>query len=234
MPFTAGKFDEFFAQYEKSGYPLLSHSEAYRDARKPHYRVVSARYIRLLPLISAICARLEKGGNIVCALDGRAAAGKSTAAALIADAFSENGAPADVINMDDFFLPPELRTGKRLSERGGNVHYERFREEVLPNLRSGKPFSYRRFDCSKMQLGESKPLNGTRVTIVEGAYSLSDAVSLAPDISAFVTIDAKEQLERLRERDGERLLAFTDKWIPMEEAYIAFQNIEKRADIIIH
>ena len=38
--------------------------------------------------------------------------------------------------MDDFFLPPALRTPERRSEPGGNVHYERFLTEVLPNLRS--------------------------------------------------------------------------------------------------
>ena len=84
----------------------------------------------------------------IIAIDGRCAAGKTTLAARLV---KELG--GDVIHMDDFFLPPALRTPERRSEPGGNVHYERFLTEVLPNLRSGRPFFYRRFDCSRMTLG---------------------------------------------------------------------------------
>lgn len=234
LPFSKGELSAFLGEYAKDGYPMLSHSEAYRQARNPHYRVILSRYLRLLPLIGRICEALDKNEYVVCALDGRAASGKSTAAALIASAFCENGAPADIVAMDDFFLPPELRSVKRLAQSGGNVHYERFREEILPHLRLGKPYSYRRFDCSQMALGAEKRLSGTRLTIVEGAYSLSCAVQLCPEVSAFVDIGAAEQLERIKKRDTERLTAFKEKWIPMEEAYISSQGIREKADLVIY
>ena len=87
--------------------------------------------------------RVLPTGMRIIAIDGRCAAGKTTLAARLA---KELG--GDVIHMDDFFLPPALRTQERRSEPGGNVHYERFLTEVIPNLASGRPFSYRRFDCS--------------------------------------------------------------------------------------
>ena len=68
----------------------------------------------------------------IIAIDGRAASGKSTLAQQLGELLD-----ADVIHMDDFFLPPSLRTKERLSEPGGNVHYERFAEEV-PLLYTGK------------------------------------------------------------------------------------------------
>ena len=74
-----------------------------------------------------------KDGVSVIALDGRAAAGKSTLAAALAETLQ-----AAVIHMDDFFLPPALRTPQRLDRPGGNIHYERFAEEVLPRLRGGQ------------------------------------------------------------------------------------------------
>ena len=49
--------------------------------------------------------------------------------------------------MDDFFLPFELRTAERLKEPGGNVHYERFIDEVVSKLSAGEPFEYGVFRC---------------------------------------------------------------------------------------
>ena len=60
------------------------------------------------------CRRFQKDGPVVIALDGRAASGKSTAAAILSEALG-----AGVVAMDDFFLPPELRTPERLSQPGG-------------------------------------------------------------------------------------------------------------------
>ena len=87
--------------------------------------------------------RVLPTGMRIIAIDGRCAAGKTTLAARLA---KELG--GDVIHMDDFFLPPALRTQERRSEPGGNVHYERFLTEVIPKLASGQAFSYQRFDCS--------------------------------------------------------------------------------------
>lgn len=97
--------------------------------------------------------RVLPTGMRIIAIDGRCAAGKTTLAARLA---KELG--GDVIHMDDFFLPPALRTQERRSEPGGNVHYERFLTEVMPKLASGQAFSYQRFDCSRMAPGDWLPV----------------------------------------------------------------------------
>ena len=79
---------------------------------------------------------LKNGRQIVIAVDGNCTAGKTTLAECLAKEYDCN-----VIHMDDFFLRPEQRTAQRLAEPGGNVDYERFREEVLGNLRTGKVFT---------------------------------------------------------------------------------------------
>ena len=76
--------------------------------------------------------RVLPTGMRIIAIDGRCAAGKTTLAARLA---KELG--GDVIHMDDFFLPLELRTEERFREPGGNVHYERFKTEVLKPLEAG-------------------------------------------------------------------------------------------------
>lgn len=41
MPFSPDALDTYLADYEKSGFPAVSHSEHYRNAYHPAYRVVS-------------------------------------------------------------------------------------------------------------------------------------------------------------------------------------------------
>ena len=40
-------------------------------------------------------------------------------------------------------MPPSLRTPERLNETGGNLHRERFYDEIIGNLDSPGGFSYR-------------------------------------------------------------------------------------------
>ena len=117
--------------------------------------------------------RVLPTGMRIIAIDGRCAAGKTTLAARLA---KELG--GDVIHMDDFFLPPALRTQERRSEPGGNVHYERFLTEVIPKLASGQAFSYQRFDCSRMAPGDWLPVQNNGFVFVEGAYSCHPVLQL--------------------------------------------------------
>ena len=90
---------------------------------------------------------LEEQTFVIVAVDGKCTSGKTTLAARLAEIYDCN-----VFHMDDFFLRPEQRTPERFAEVGGNVDYERFQEEVLLPLKSGKAFSYRPFDCSTFTL----------------------------------------------------------------------------------
>lgn len=81
-------------------------------------------------LLAELLLQLGAQGRAVAAIDGNAAAGKSTLAARIAAFFAPQYS-VNVFHMDDFFLPGALRTPERLAEPGGNVHYERFQDEVL-------------------------------------------------------------------------------------------------------
>ena len=57
---------------------------------------------------------IEFKGHVVIAIDGRAGAGKTTFANELADLLC-----GEIVPMDHFFLPPELRTEERLAEAGG-------------------------------------------------------------------------------------------------------------------
>ena len=196
----------------------VHHSEIYRDAEAPAYRIVCSRYIRLLPILEKLTELSEKTSDTcVIAIDGRCASGKTTLASMLAEVLD-----AGVIHMDDFFLPAKLRTSERLAEPGGNVHYERFTEQVLPYLRSTAGFSYPRFDCGKMELGEEVWVRAGNYRIVEGAYSCRPAFGDYMDLRVFADVGPQKQRDRIRCRDGEESLRrFVERWIPMEEAYFA-------------
>jgi len=184
---------------------------------------------KLISVRNALASLMESKDHVIAALDGRSAAGKSTSAQWIARELD-----GEVIHMDDFFLPMELRSEERLSQPGGNVHYERFADEVLSGLKRGEPFDYRVFDCSVMGYGSVMTAGRKHLTIVEGAYSLHPAFERYYDLAIFFDIDPEEQKARILARNGrEKLNDFTQKWIPMEERYIAAFDIENLCDMTV-
>ena len=165
------------------------------------------------PLYESVRRLLAKKGRAVAAIDGDAAAGKTTLAAALCEAFG--GA---CVHMDDFFLPPELRTAERLAAPGGNVHAERFLEEVAPRLGKGA-FVYRRFDCARMAPAETVRVPDAPLVVVEGSYSMLPALRGYYDLTVFLSVDADEQMRRVTARSPEKAEAFRTRWIPMEKAY---------------
>lgn len=237
--FDPKTWEAFLASYCTDCPAAVHHSEAYRQAEKPAYRLVCSRFIRLFPILEAIsahCARWAQGGyredhpgKCVVAIDGRCASGKTTLAKLLAIVTG-----AGVVHMDDFFLPPELRTLKRLQEPGGNVHYERFQQEVLPALERGEDFSYRCFDCGRMTYGQERKVIGKGIVVVEGAYSCHPKLGEYMAIRVFSDVESQEQKKRIAARDGEDALAvFRERWIPMEENYFTAYKIRERADVVL-
>lgn len=181
------------------------------------------------PIIRLTEKCIQETGRAILVLEGMSAAGKSTAAEYLSARWD-----APVVHMDDFFLPPALRTPARLSEAGGNVHYERFASEALPALRTGDAFSYRVFDCSVMACGERRIIPAAPVILVEGAYAMHPVFEKYWDVSAFFSVDPEEQRRRIIARGGEETWPmFRDRWIPLENAYHTAFRIQTRADILI-
>lgn len=236
LAFDGAAWQKAVDGWRAAGGKPVHHSEPYRAARRPAYRVVCARYVRLVPLLERM-ARLEHsraaagpdGRALVAAIDGRSAAGKTTMARQLAQIVG-----AGVVHMDDFFLPPELRTPERYAQPGGNVHYERFAAEVLPQLAGQAAFAYRRFDCGRMALGGQQTVQAGAWRIVEGAYSCHPRLGGYMDLRVFADVAPAEQLRRITARNGEaQAERFARQWIPLEEAYLAAYDIPARADVTL-
>ncbi len=189
----------------------------------------------LLPLFNGIDSRLlqakNTGRSLLVAIEGPCGAGKSTLADLLRATYGEG---TNIVHMDDFFLPPELQTPDRLAEPGGNIDYDRFRNEVTAGLHSNRPFSYRIYDCSVRTRTETIIVKPGPLTVVEGVYSLHPALRLDYGFRVFLSVSRAGQRRRVRERSGAALWKrFEREWIPMENRYFEAMGVRERCDLVL-
>jgi len=165
---------------------------------------------------------------VVVAIDGKCASGKTTLGYYLQKLFDCN-----LFHMDDFFLQNHQRTQERLNEPGGNVDYERFKEEVLTPLLAGKPVKYRIFNCSLRKIDREYEIAPKRLNIVEGSYSQHPYFKNPYDLRVFLDIDTKTQTENIKKRNGpDKLDVFLNKWIPMENKYFEYFKIKENSLVI--
>ena len=237
LPFNSVEVDEFKMKIDVDPTNPVHHSEAFRMAYQPAYRVVEKRFCDFLPLFAAIdqlrnekeqvaiaidgdCANAQKvtedrSKSVVIAIDGDCAAGKTTLAKWLAQVYDCN-----VIHMDHFFLRPEQQTDKRLAMPGGNIDYERFTSDVLQPLNAQKPFSYQPFNCRTQDFEAPISMIPKKLTIIEGSYSQHPELAANYDLKVFLAIPEHVQLERILKRNGEMMCEkFKNTWIPMEKRY---------------
>ncbi len=162
----------------------------------------------------------------IIAIDGRCGSGKTTVAAALRERLG-----CSVVPMDHFFLREEQRTAERLATAGENIDHERFLDEVLIPLRSGKSVRYRPYNCGLQAFGDEIAVEVTDVIIVDGSYSCNKSLWEYYDMRIFLTTDKDEQMRRIIARDGtEKAEIYRSKWIPMEERYFSAYDISGRCD----
>ena len=171
---------------------------------------------------------LEEKNFVIVAIDGKCTSGKTTLASQLAEIYDCN-----VFHMDDFFLRPEQRTPERFAEVGGNVDYERFREEVLLPLKSGKAFSYRPFDCSTFTLAAPVTVAPKKLNVIEGTYSHHPYFGNPYDLKILLTVDEETQRQRILERPVFLHKRFFEEWIPMENRYFEVFKISDQSETIL-
>jgi uridine kinase len=231
VPLAVKDWEDFLEGYGQNGCPPLHHSEAYEAAYHPHYRVLDRDLAVYAPALRAIDTALrETEGPVIVAVEGRCAAGKTTFAARAAQLFED----CSLFHMDDFFLPPELRTPERLSAPGGNVHYERAAQELFGPLSRGEAVELAAYDCHKGAMKAPVTYPPRRLSIVEGSYALHPALAGYSQVHLFFTCDPQVQHARLERRESaESLQAFEERWVPLEEAYLEGLSIQNQCDVVV-
>lgn len=165
---------------------------------------------------------------VMIGVDGRCGSGKTYFAKQLADRFSSN-----VIHMDDFYLPMEMRPAGWEKISGGNMDFERLLAEVLRPLKECRRALYCPYSCKDGKYKEPKELKEKPLVVVEGSYSGHPLLAGQYGLRLFFTCSQTEQEKRLRAREGNRYDAFATRWIPLEEAYFARYAIERGSNLII-
>ena len=141
----------------------------------------------------------------VVAVDGGAAAGKSSLAAALAGRLDG----AAVLSTDDM-----------LDGWAGQFSFwPRLREQVLAPLAAGRPGSYQRYDWHAMRFAETVEVPVPRVLLVEG---VSAAAACAGWVAVAVFLDVPRDVRERRwaERDGPLRQPWRD-WLDNEDRHFA-------------
>ncbi len=95
------------------------------------------------------------------------------------------------------------------------------------------PFSYRKYDCKTLTLGNPISVVPKRLNVIEGCYSMHPAIPDIYDLKIFLKIDPDTQSQRILARNGEFMhKRFMTEWIPMENEYFKAFGIEGKCDLV--
>ena len=231
IPLDADAFAAYWAAYEKKGYPAVHHSERFRAAHKPAYRLITRRAVKYFPAI-CLCEKLlrQSTGPVAVAIEGCAGGGKSTVGRYLSHLYDCN-----LFHMDDFFLPSAKRTPQRLAAVGGNIDSERFKKEVALHILRGTPYAYRKYSCARDAFSKTVYVTPKRLNIVEGSYSMHPRYRRIYDGAIFVDVNPAEQRRRILARcgQGKRAERYFEEWIPMEQRYHAEMFVRENCDVIM-
>lgn len=219
--------EEWAREWKQHSCPPVRHSQAYRNAYKPHYRLLKKEYAIFFPAISAIRSLLDEKEHVIIGIDGRCGSGKTRFAQLLGRLFSCN-----VIHMDDFYRP----FGSRLEYKGkipdGNIDFERLRTEVLLPVMAKKTAVYRRYSCKKDKMEDAVFLQPKPLAVIEGSYSHHPKMKACYDLKIFLTCSKEMQKKRLQDREGDSFIEFEKRWIPEEECYFAACKVETGSSLL--
>jgi energy-coupling factor transporter ATP-binding protein EcfA2 len=133
----------------------------------------------LVEAVIGLCTLDFENRHIVISIDGSSASGKTTLAKNLASLL--NG---ETVHCDDFFLPAELRTEKRLNEAGGNIHYERLKaEDAKIHFYSGIIF-----EIAELYINETLYGNTTMIEHIGAMYVDEVYEQILPVLSYMITL----------------------------------------------
>jgi len=181
-----------------------------------------------MKIFEEIEKQINLNKKVVVGIDGPSASGKSTLGNMLRDKYN-----ALLFHVDDYFLPPEMKTKDRLCESGGNVAYLRLEKEIMKHLNSDYITS-NHFNCKTNQLEKRNEQKNNQVIIVEGAYSLRENLFPYYTSSVFLEIDEELQKNRILARNGEVMLQkWINEWIPLENSYFEKEDLKNKVDSLI-
>jgi uridine kinase len=169
--------------------------------------------------VVASLAAEQPGRTLFVGIDGRGASGKSTLAAHAAAAVPGSA----VVHVDDFSGPsiPEW-------------DWDRFRAQVLAPLLARRAACYQVSNWDSDAGGHWIDVPPGRLVLVEGVSCTRAEAGVPWSLQIWVDAPREVRLARAAERDGPDLMhRWLEDWMPSEEAYVARERPQDRADLIV-
>lgn len=169
--------------------------------------------------VAAVVRLGTRPGTSFVGVDGPGGAGKSTLAARLVEA-----APGAVLVAVDDFSGPGV----------AEWDWDRMHEQVVAPLLAGRVARYevRRWDGT--EVGLWRTVQPGRLVVVEGVSSTRDEADVPWALRIWVHTPEQVRLARVLGRDGEAMRSrWLEEWIPSEQAYIAAQRPDQRADLVV-
>ncbi len=160
------------------------------------------------------------------AIEGEPGAGKSTLARYL-----KNQLNANLVSIDDFYLPLSKRDKDTFAKGGNNIDFKRLFNEVISKHINKESIEYRSYNCQTDTFSEVISLSHTPILIIEGSYVLRPEIINYFDYKILLTILQKQQAKRLSSRPN--YPDFVKKWIPLSRTYIKDNDISNKVDRII-
>ncbi len=152
-------------------------------------------------------------------VDGRGAAGKTTFAARLGGASSR----VSVVHVDDL-------SGPHVAE----WDWQRFEQQVAAPLRADHAARYQRWSWDADRAAEWHDIAPGRVVVVEGVSATRAEVDVPWDVRVWVDAPRDVRLHRALARDGVAMTTrWLEDWMPSEEAYVARDHPDERADLLV-
>lgn len=160
--------------------------------------------------------------NPVVLIDGRAGAGKTTLARLVAANWPLAGAP-QLIALDSMYPGWD----------GLDAGVERALHDVLRPHARGLLSTWRRWDWEAKADAEAHAVNPALGVILEGCGALNPATSRIADVRVWVEAPDAARKHRALARDGDGFRPYWERWAKQEDRHIRRDDPRALANLVI-
>lgn len=192
--------------------------------------IIKNAWIPYLKLISKIDHLVHNQKEVMIAIDGDAASGKTTLAKKLQAIFQAN-----LFHMDDFFQKPVIDPNDPHSKYGSNIDFRRMIDQTITPIKNKDHIKYQSMNHQTHQLKTPIIIKYKPVNIIEGSFSMHPQLINLYDYKIFLGVSRLKQNIRILRRNGfSSWLKFKSRWIPNEKRYFKNLRIEQHADDVLY
>lgn len=204
-------------------------SDSYHQQAKTSFVILHHEDISLLPLLSKLDELSHVQDQVLVAMDGFSASGKTTLGEKLKKIYDAN-----LVHTDDYFKKITVDPNDPLSIHGANIDFGKINQEIVKPFIHKDSYHYQPFDFKQHIHKDQVSVSYQSMLIIEGAYSMHPKLLANYDYKVFIQVSRFKAYLRIYRRNGfKRLIKFIKTWIPKEIAYVKAMEIKNQADLIL-